>query len=214
MKLEINVPDSLSEITLGQYQKFLRIDHSDEQFVAQKMLEIFCGIKLTDAMRMPLKDVRAIINMINDLLDQKPKLVRKFTLHDRQYGFIPQLDQISFGEYIDLDTYIGDWENMHKAMAVLYRPIKNSYGERYNIIDYEIMDAEVYRSIPMDAVISSILFFWNLGNELVQSMLTSLEQGEESRIVQYLNSAENGAGMDRYTHLLKETLKNLNISLH
>jgi hypothetical protein len=28
---------------------------------------------------------------------------------------------MSFGEYIDLDTYIGDWDNIEKAMAVLYR---------------------------------------------------------------------------------------------
>ena len=37
-----------------------------------------------------------------------------------EYGFIPNLDDMSFGEYVDLDTYIGDWQNIHRAMAVLY----------------------------------------------------------------------------------------------
>ena len=49
MKLEITVPDSLSEITLGQYQKYLQIaeDVTDEKFLASKMIEIFCNVKLS-----------------------------------------------------------------------------------------------------------------------------------------------------------------------
>jgi hypothetical protein len=30
------------------------------------------------------------------------------------------------GEYIDLDAFLGDWDNMHRAMAVLYRPIEKN----------------------------------------------------------------------------------------
>ena len=96
MKLEINVPDSLNEITLGQYQKFLRIEQTDEQFVAQKMLEIFCGVKLTEAMSMRIKDVRAIISHLDELLSQQPQLVKKFSLKGQEYGFIPNLEDMSF----------------------------------------------------------------------------------------------------------------------
>ena len=187
MKLEILVPDSLNEITLGQYQKFLRVEQSNEQFVAQKMLEIFCGVKLTEAMSMRIKDVRAIINHLDELLNQQPQLVRKFSLKGQEYGFIPNLEDMSFGEYIDLDTFLGDWKNMHKAMSVLYRPIKDKYGERYNIVDYDVVDAEHLRDMPLDAVISSLLFFYRLGIDLSRLMTNYLEQEEESRIVQYLN---------------------------
>jgi hypothetical protein len=55
-----------------------------------------------------------------------------------EYGFIPNLDDMSFGEYVDLDTYLGDWQNIHRAMAVLYRPIREKRGERYNIVPYEV----------------------------------------------------------------------------
>ena len=40
-----------------------------------------------------------------------------------EFGFIPKLDNISLGEFVDLDSYMSDWDNMHKAMAVLYRPV-------------------------------------------------------------------------------------------
>ncbi len=214
MKLEILVPDSLNEITLGQYQKFLRVEQSNEQFVAQKMLEIFCGVKLTEAMSMRIKDVRAIISHLDELLNQQPQLVKKFSLKGQEYGFIPNLEDMSFGEYIDLDTFLGDWSNMHKAMSVLYRPIKDKYGERYNIVDYDVVDAEHLRDMPLDAVISSLLFFYRLGIDLSRLMTDFLEQEEESRIVQYLNSDRSGVGINQYINSLKETLDDLNILLN
>jgi len=216
MKVNINVPDSLSEIRLEQYQKFVKLYEGEvtEEFMALKMLEIFCGIKLNDAYQMRYKDIDAIVQILTNTLNDKPQLVRTFKMDGVEYGFIPNLDDMSFGEYIDLDTYIGDWQNIHKAMAVLYRPIKGRYGERYNIVPYEVIDAETMRKMPMDAVVSSVLFFYRLGIDLSIAMTNYLEQAEETRLVQYLNSEQNGAGINHYTHLLKGILEDLNISLN
>ena len=161
MKVEINVPDNLSEIRLEQYQKFVKLYTGEvtEEFLALKMLEIFCGVKLSEAYQMRFKDVDGVVDLLSTLLNEKPNLIQRFTMNGVEYGFIPNLDDMSFGEYIDLDTYIGDWQNIHRAMAVLYRPIKDKKGERYNIVQYEIVDAEVYKQMPLDAVISSVLFF-------------------------------------------------------
>jgi hypothetical protein len=68
-------------------------------------------------------DSEFIVNTLTDMFDKKPALVKSFTLNNVSYGFHPQLDDLTLGEYIDLDTYIGDWENIEKAMAVLYRPV-------------------------------------------------------------------------------------------
>ena len=48
MKLSITVPTELKDLTLGQYQKFVKIQkaNQDPTFIAQKMIEIFCGIDL------------------------------------------------------------------------------------------------------------------------------------------------------------------------
>jgi len=161
MKLEINVPDRLSEITLGQYQKFVKLYSGEvtEEFLALKMLEIFCGVKLSEAYQMRFKDVDGVVELLTEILNEKPQLVQRFKMGDVEYGFIPNLDDMSFGEYVDLDTYIGDWQNIHRAMAVLYRPIKDKRGNRYNIVPYEVVNAEVYKNMPLDAAISSVLFF-------------------------------------------------------
>ena len=216
MKVEINVPDSLREIRLEQYQKFVKLYDGEvtEEFMALKMLEIFCGVKLSDAYNLRYKDVDGVVQILTETLNDKPQLVRTFFMDGVEYGFIPNLDDMSFGEYIDLDTYLGDWQNIHKAMAVLYRPIKSKYGKRYNIVDYQIIDSEMMRKMPMDAVLGAVLFFYRLGMDLSKAMISYLEEQEESRIVQYLNSEESGVGINQYTHSLKAILDDLRISLN
>ena len=83
-----------------------------------------------------------------------------------EYGFIPELDDMSLGEYIDLDTYIGDWENIHKAMNVLYRPIENKRKQQYVIQEYRAEINSDLLDMPLDAVIGSVFFFYRLGSEL------------------------------------------------
>ena len=46
--MKITVPTSLSEITLGQYKHFLRIEKeaNGDKFLNAKMIEIFCNVPL------------------------------------------------------------------------------------------------------------------------------------------------------------------------
>lgn len=216
MKVEITIPDSLSEVTLDQYQRYLKIqeNNTDEKFLASKMIEIFCGVKLSDTLKMKYADVDGICNILVDMFNEKPQLVTKFKMKGVEYGFIPKLDDISLGEYIDLDAFLGDWENMHRAMAVLYRPIESKYGDKYSIKDYEAGDGEVMKDMPLEAVISSIIFFYHLGIDLSQAMMNYLEEQEETSLVQYLNSEQSGGGINQFTHSLKEILGDLRISLN
>lgn len=216
MKVEVYIPDTLSEITLGQYQKYLKIqeNNEDENFLAIKMIEIFCGLRGDTIMAMKAKSIKDITMILTDMFNEKPQLVKEFKLNGRTYGFIPKLEDMSFGEYIDLDTYIGDMENIHRAMNVLYRPIKQKYDDKYLIEDYTGDDPEKMKSMPMDAVLSSILFFYHLGMELSTVMLNSLEEDKEMNLAQYLTLEENGDGINHFSVSLKEILEDLKISLN
>lgn len=216
MKVEITIPDSLSEVTLDQYQRYLKIqdNNTDEKFLASKMIEIFCGVKLSDTLKMKFSDVDSICNILIDMFNEKPQLVKTFKMKGVEYGFIPKLDDISLGEYVDLDTFLGDWENMHRAMAVLYRPIDKKYGDKYSIVDYEAEDGEVMKDMPLEAVVSSIIFFYHLGIDLSQAMMNYLEEQEETNLVQYLSLESSGVGINQFTHSLKGILDDLRISLN
>ena len=216
MKLDITIPTDLSEITLRQYKHFLKIQKSqdDENFLSAKIIEIFCKVKLEDVMQIKFNDSEYIVNTLTEMFEQKPNLVTKFKLNNKEYGFHPQLDDLTLGEYIDLDTFIGDWENIEKAMAVLYRPVVNRLKDKYTIEEYKVgRDAEIL-DMPMDAVLSSIFFLWNLGLDLSKTMMNYLDKEQTQALTQYLTSQPNGGGITQFTDLLKETLQDMKISLN
>jgi len=217
MKIEINVPTSLSEVTLGQYQKFLKIaeENPEGNFLNAKMIEIFCGIPLSDSYKLKMSSVIAIIDILNELLSQTPKRVEQFTMNGVQYGFIPDLDEMSLGEYVDLDGSASDWNNMHIAMNVLYRKIKIKKSGKYNIVDYNVENPEKMKDMPLDAAIGSLFFFYNLGMELSKhTILSSSNQVEMEAYQDQLISQTNGDGISQFMDSLTEILQNLKISLN
>lgn len=214
MKLELNVPTHLSEIKLHQYQKFLRIakENVESEFVHQKMVQIFCGINLKEVAKIKHKDVVNITNTLGMLFNNNHKFIPRFKMAGVEFGFIPNLDDMSQGEYVDLDTYITDWNDMHKAMAVLFRPITSKKGSLYQIADYEgsVVYADAMKHAPLDVVLGAMVFFYHLGNELLKSTLTYLEGNQE--VMNTLNKHNLEKGGDGIAHSmlsLKEMLDDL-----
>ena len=216
MPIKINIPSSLNEITLRQYKQFLDIqkENKEDRFLNAKMIQVFCKVNLEQVMRLKLSDSESIVKIISDMFEEKPALVKKFKIGKTEYGFHPELDAMTLGEYIDLDTFISDWDNMEKAMNVLYRPVLVSVKERYSIEDYNIDTASDMLDMPMDAVMSAVFFLWNLGIELSTAMTNSLDNQETELLTQYLNSQKNGVGINQFLDLLKGTLDDLKISLN
>lgn len=214
MKLQITIPTSLEEITLQQYQKFLSIakDNPDGEFIQHKMVEIFCGIDLKNAAKISYKDVNEITTNLSNLFTQKYELKRTFKLGNTDFGFITNLDEITLGEYTDLDKYISNWDMMHNAMAVLYRPITKKIKDKYQIEEYNgsytYCDAMKYA--PVDVVLGAVVFFYTLGNELLKSTIHYLDNNKEfQNIVNNHNLEVNGVGIAHSMLLLKEMLEDL-----
>jgi hypothetical protein len=215
MNLSITIPTSLNEITLEQYQKYLSIakDNKDTTFLNHKMIEIFCGVSLLEVSLMKMKDISDILLRLEETFKTNTdKLIRTFKKDGVEYGFIPNLDEITLGEYTDLDTYISDWDNMHKAMAVLYRPITKKVLNNYSIKEYNGSHeySELMKSMPLDVALSSTVFFFNLLTELLNYTVNFLETDKRiQRLLENPNSELSGDGIQAITHLLKETSLNL-----
>jgi hypothetical protein len=207
MKVNITIPESLKEITLYQYQRFEKLISENEpsEFVNQKTIEIFCNIELKDVARIRIADVSNLLTHLNDLLQQKPKLTNTFKLGVYEFGFIPKLEDITSGEYIDLETYLSDTQTLHKAMAVLYRPIKTKVKDLYTIEDYEGSDkySEVLKYMPLDIALGSMLFFWTLLNDCVSGLADYIQnEAEQSEQANKL-LAKNMDGINQSMQQLK-----------
>ena len=214
MKIELTIPTTLNDIKLAQYQKFLSIakDNEESEFLQQKMVQLFCGIDLKDVAQIRYKDVAEITANINNLFTKDNQFIQRFKMGGVEFGFIPNLDEMSTGEYMDLDTYITDWDTMHNAMAVLYRPITNKLGNKYQIEEYKgsVTYADVMRHAPLDVVLGAMVFFYNLGNDLLKSTVNYLETNPQVQNILNKHNLENvGDGIQVSMLLLKETLEDL-----
>tara|TARA_R110002050_G_scaffold94607_1_gene196789 strand:- start:1730 stop:2380 length:651 start_codon:yes stop_codon:yes gene_type:complete len=216
MEVNITVPDHLNEITLKQYKEFLKVSEKNEDvnFIQTKMMEIFCNISNKMATEMKYTDVENITGTINSMFLDKPKLVTRFKINKKEYGFIPNLDDMTLGEYIDLDTYSGNYDNIEVAMNVLYRPITNKLGGKYDIAKYDPTTKDDMLQMPMDAVISSLFFFLNLGMELSEITLNSLAKRQPIQSDQLRDLQQSMDGINLFLPYLRETLNELKISLN
>jgi len=214
MEVKLSIPTTLNEITLGQYQEFAKLDVAKESEVQSKMIEIFCQVPNQVVRNMKATDIVDICTILNNMFDTNHQLINRFKLGKQEYGFIPSLEDMSFGEYVDLDTYIGDNNNLHRAMNVLYRPIDFKQGDRYKIKDYNPDTNEDAKDYPLDAVLGAIVFFYDLGKDLSTVMLNSSNQANEETLVQYLTSLPNGVGTIQSMESLTEILQSLKISLN
>ena len=223
--ITLSIPKELSGITLRQYQKYIKSVKYDTDkeptkeevdFANLKLLECFCDVTLKEAYQLPLAQFSEIINHLGSLFAEETPLERTIEMTTPKgevvkFGFIPKLDDISLGEFVDLEKYIGDWQQMHKAMAVLYRPITLEKGDLYLIEDYQGSEkySEVMLDIPVNAALGATVFFYHLGSELSKAMMDSLEKRvkEDSAFQQILE--QNGVGINQYMELLKGTSQNL-----
>lgn len=99
-------------------------------------------------------------------------------LNGIEYGFVPDWDEFSAGEWIDMETYTADfWKTPHKAMSILYRPLDRKWGDRYSIKPYTAKeDAEVFLDMPAPLVAGALLFFWSTERKLLNALQSSLIQ--------------------------------------
>jgi hypothetical protein len=217
MKLELLIPTSLSEIPLKHYQEFRKVaeNSNDEEFISEKMIELFCGIELKDVIKIKASDISDMVRHFNQLFSGKQNFQHRFKIGDLEFGFVTDLENISWGEYIDIERNLTSWDTMHKAMAAMYRPITKRKGEKYEIEEYNgtVTYAEVMKYAPLNVVFGASVFFWTLGSELLTALMDYLEKemkGMDLTTIQNsLNLESNGVGIKAYMHSLKETLQDL-----
>lgn len=206
--MRIEVPTDLTQITIGQFLKWKHAsENSSEEFLPFLLISIFCNIELNECIKIPKKQFDEILFTIGQALEQEPKHELRFTMNGIEYGFIPNIDEIKTGEYIDLDTYINT--DPLKAMMVMYRPIKGKFKDLYNIEDYKGTDGfEIMNDAPASVFLGAKVFFYTLSNELLMclpSYFNRVTTAEEKIIME-----KNGAGISQLMQSLTEIISNTN----
>lgn len=221
-KLRLSIPESLSEITLDQYQKWVSVaiteSNKDTYFLKQKTIEILCKVPLKFVATITHKNVEVIFNQLSVMLSDIPKdFVHRFKIGETEYGFIPDFENMSSGEYIDLSSNLS-WEDMHNAMAVMFRPITMTLKDKYLIEEYDgIKNEHVMKNIPADVAISSVFFLINsmilLETDLKDYLRQELIQNPQWKTILTANGGGSMESMPSLGMILRRSMLSQNLIL-
>lgn len=220
-EFNISVPSTARDIKLRQWQSYIDVhnknkDAEDTDFLEKKVISIFCDVSMSDVNKIPFSLYTDILAHLTTILNEKQDLVQRFKLRGTddvvvEFGLIPNFDKMSYGEFIDLEKYLFDEKNLHRAMAVLYRPLKSSHKDNYIIHDYQGTEfyAELMKDTPLDVALASRVFFYRLatklGNYTMAYTLKELQKKQEGR--QDKLSVENGETIKQYLLSLEKMLE-------
>ena len=164
-------------ISLGNYLDFKAAGENEiNQMVA------LTGLPKQAVEQMSLSDVRSTISSFILELNgtASDKLFREVKINGKEYGFHPNLEGMTFKEFIDLDMLLQDYQkNIAKVMSIIYRPIIVKWGDRYEIEPYNsdihVAHADDMREMPLAAVNGAMVFFCQLRSDLLLTFQKSLE---------------------------------------
>tara|TARA_R100000664_G_scaffold31923_1_gene46098 strand:+ start:554 stop:1135 length:582 start_codon:yes stop_codon:yes gene_type:complete len=185
-EVKLRIPDNWNDITIETYQKYVKIQESrisDKKRVL-KSLSLLCNIDTKIVEKMAYKDLLDVMDVIKKMIDSEPnkKTFKKvFTLNGEEYGFIPNLSNLTTGEYIDLETYCKEpVDNLHIILSILYRKITFKRNNRYAIEEYnpDEFKEELFKDCPMDIALGSLGFFLTLGEKLAETSHSYLKKLE------------------------------------
>ena len=217
--MKIKIPQTTHDITIEQYAKYNMVaDDQDKEFVGHKMLSIFLNISMKDALNMEQSVAEEVIKDLNDMLDTQEDRF-EFTHNGVEYGFIPDLEQMTLGEYVDLEDYIVNAKDWTKAMAVLFRPVKQRIRDLYDIEPYigDKRSQETAKDFPASAFITATVFFYSLSKQLwvnsafyLGKLLNSQQMKDLRTLASEGNLESDGGGSTLSTRLATEMRQSLN----
>jgi len=200
----IIVPTSLKDVKLHQMLAYQGL--KDDMDDTQRQLEavsIFCELTMTEVMAMPFDILQKAVERITLMLTESPEFTPRFKMGNVEYGFIPNIDDMSVGEFIDIETYSKETHDMWKVMSVLYRPVTHSgQNGRYEVAPYSANLVTAFKDLDCNTTFGAMVFFWNLGIDLLNSIQKYLEgpKGQQMKT----DLPKNGDGLEWSIDSLQE----------
>ena len=167
-----NLINSWSDVNLSTWLQLIDFETGTKTEEATETIAALSDIPKKLIKELALSDVAVIMSKVGELQQkQDTKLKRIIEINGVEYGFHPDLDSISLGEYADIEQFIknGIDSSLPELMSVLYRPIKLKKNDIYIIDSYDgdiRLRAEEMKQMSAEQVQSALVFFYTLGKVL------------------------------------------------
>ena len=172
--------NSWEDVTLETYAKLISYKKKSNTDEVYMLIQAMSDIPKKFAEALSLHDITQVLsNMVDIQTMENTSLKDIITLEDKEYGFHPNLDEITLGEYADLEHFMEDGyiNYLPEIMAVLYRPVIKKDGKDYTIEAYNGKIEErkkIFRNMKANEVQTALVFFWNFGSELLTTLQSYL----------------------------------------
>ncbi len=196
--MAIKVPLTYADFTLGQ----LVVLHQEDDMM--KRLEACSNLDSEALRKLSLKEMREADAHLRVIQEQEyGKHLKVITLDGVDYGFIPDWNEFSLGEWIDMEEYAKDfWNNATKIASLLYRPVTRQWKDKYKIEPYTSKeDPEPFNELSADLWAGMLLFFSNSRRKLQHTLKSSLMEVAKNQ----LSSLSSGATTPSSTSYQKKT---------
>ena len=169
---EFKIISKWSDVTLEKWLKLIELETGSKAKEAEETIAALSNIPKQLINELSIKDVAVIMSRMAELQQEQDSSLKNIVkINEVEYGFHPDLDSITLGEYADIETFIknGIETNLPELMAVLYRPVTEKKNDIYTIAAYDgdiRMRTEEMKQMSAEQVQSALVFFYRLGKEL------------------------------------------------
>ena len=168
---QYQIPDSIS---IDKYVKIYKAKElfTDEYFAA-KIINIVCDTPLDDLLDSDYQEVNYLAAQILEMIPiDKPKFKDRFEIDGVHYGFFPTWKELSFAEFVDMDTISTKKPDellsmLHILAAIMYRPIieeKSHHDfqiEKYDVEKMKVRSEIFKHKLDISYVLGAQFFFIN-----------------------------------------------------
>jgi hypothetical protein len=168
------------DVTIETYSKLMTFTNGTKSSEAIETLTELSNIPKELLKQLELKHIVLMLEKLSHLQSQEDTTLKNIIEIDGvRYGYHPDFDEMTLGEYADIESFIksGAEKHLPEIMAVLYRPIKEEVDGVYTIEAYDgniKIRTEVMRKMSATQVHSALVFFYHFSNVLLTTLQLSL----------------------------------------
>tara|TARA_R100000664_G_scaffold35_1_gene65 strand:+ start:136 stop:777 length:642 start_codon:yes stop_codon:yes gene_type:complete len=200
---EFKIIESWQDVNLKSWLKLLDLQKGSKSKEALETVATLSDIPKNLINELGIQDVAVIMSKLTALQEKQSSLLKRIiVINGKEYGFHPNLEEITLGEYADIETFMKNGLEKHlpELMAILYRPVVEKKNDVYTIEAYDgniKIRAEEMKKMSAEQVQAAMVFFWTFVNELLRILLLYLMEQiptkQQTQLIQALQKSGVGS---------------------
>ena len=200
---EFKIIESWEDVNLKSWLRLLDLQKGRKSKEALETVATLSDIPKNLINELGIQDVAVIMSKLTALQEKQSSLLKRIiVINGKEYGFHPNLQEITLGEYADIETFMKNGLEKHlpELMAILYRPVVEKKNDVYTIEAYDgniKIRAEEMKKMSAEQVQAAMVFFWTFVNELLRILLLYLMEQiptkQQTQLIQALQ--KSGVGL-------------------